>query len=136
MKKFQLLIQRVENLENEQKEQDKALHYLKDLENLVNTQVEMLPPIAQTDEKTITLEITAEDIEAELGLSQPKKPEHGYVILLHFDPKNPTEWSEEAGGGWRDRGMGTRYENVREVKERLKSLKRQWPTYPLKIVKV
>jgi len=137
VKKIHILKKRVENLEHEQEEQDKALVYLRDLESLSGIHIdEFHGESKENDEESITLEITIEDIEEELGLSTPKKPEHGYVISLIFDPNNPAEWSEEAGGGWRDRGMGTRYEAATDVKSRLKSLKKQWPTYPLRITKV
>lgn len=134
LERIQLLEKRIESLEIEQEDQDKALSCLRDLEELLGIKS---PQTEQTtDEGTVTLEITAEDIEAELALSQPKKILHGYVILLANDSKNLVEWSEESGGGWREIGMGTRYENPRDVKDRLKFLKRQWPTYPLKITKV
>ena len=133
MEKFQLE-KRIEGLEIEQEEQDNLLNDLRDLESLL--EMEPLQARAGVDEKTITLEITAEDIESELALSKPKQPQHGYVILLTFDSKNLLEWSEESGGGWREEDMGTRYENPRDVKDRLKSLKRQWPTYPLRIKKM
>ena len=132
-----MLEKRVEHLEHEQEEQDKALYYLHDLENLSGMHItELYEKPKYLDEEPVALEITLEDIEEELGLSKPRTPQHGYVILLTFDPKNPAEWSEEAGGGWRDRGMGTRYADAKLVKGRLKLLKKQWPTYPLKITKV
>jgi len=137
VRKIHILKKRVENLEKEQKSQDKALFYLRDLESLSGIHLaEFYEESEKNDDESVTLGITVEDIEEELGLSKPKEPEHGYVISLIFDPNNPAEWSEEAGGGWRTQGMGTRYENMEDVKSRLKLLKKQWPTYPLKITKV
>jgi hypothetical protein len=57
-----------------------------------------------------------------------------YVIHLLFNPKSPSEWSEEGGGGWRQAGSGTQYLQKEKVKERFESLKKQWPDYPIKIV--
>jgi len=137
VKNIHILKKLVENLEHEQEAQDKALCYLHDLENLSEMQIgEFHEEPQQIEEESIILEITLEDIEEELGLSKPKKPEHGYVISLIFEPHNPSEWSEESGGGWRDRGMGKRYEKLGDVKAQLKLLKKQWPTYPLRITKV
>ncbi len=67
---------------------------------------------------------------------QPKR-QSGYVICLMLNPNAPTEWSGEleSGGGWREPGKGTCYPDAEQVKRCLRSLKKQWPTYPLKVIK-
>jgi hypothetical protein len=57
----------------------------------------------------------------------------GYVICLLFNEAAPTEWAEEAGGGWRGQGLGTAYANQVEARRRLEELKRKWPTYPIEV---
>lgn len=65
---------------------------------------------------------------------QPSK-QQGYVICLMFDPNSPNEWSEESGGGWRERGGGTHYQDIEQMKQRLRKIRKQWPHYPLRVVK-
>ncbi len=60
----------------------------------------------------------------------------GYAVCLMFNPASPSEWSEEAGGGWRGKGLGTHYSDLDEAKSRLAALKDKWPDYPLKIIKL
>ncbi len=68
---------------------------------------------------------------------KPAKTQSGYVICLMLNPSAPTEWSGEleSGGGWREPGKGTCYPDAEQVKRCLRSLKKQWPTYPLKVIK-
>jgi uncharacterized coiled-coil protein SlyX len=55
-----------------------------------------------------------------------------YVICLTLNPKSPQEWS---GKGWRGAGKGLRYTNLEQAKQTFQKLKKQWPSYPLKIFK-
>lgn len=59
----------------------------------------------------------------------------GYVIRLMFDEKMPTEWSEEGGGGWRTYGKGRYYKTLEEAYVVFKKLTKQWPDYPIQIIK-
>ncbi len=61
--------------------------------------------------------------------------QQGYVLCLMFNPRSPTEWSEESGGGWRERGQGQCYPTIDHARAALAKLKQQWPRHPLKIVK-
>lgn len=61
--------------------------------------------------------------------------QQGYVVCLMFNPRSPTEWSEESGGGWRERGQGQCYPTVEYARAALAKLKQQWPRHPLKIIK-
>jgi len=54
-----------------------------------------------------------------------------YVIALMFNPKSPIEWS---GIGWEKKGGGMPY-TPEQVQQIFKKLKKQWPNYPLKILK-
>jgi hypothetical protein len=67
--------------------------------------------------------------------AQENKQQHGYVICLMFDPNSPNEWSEASGGGWRERGGGTCYQDLEQMKQCLRKIKKQWPNYPLRVVK-
>lgn len=81
------------------------------------------------------LKETIGDIDLTLEeLTKPKSKiqEKGFIILLMFDPKAPTEWSEESSG-WRGKGQGTVYATEKEAKAILVKLKQKWPDYPLKI---
>ncbi len=69
----------------------------------------------------------------ELTRPKSKVQGKGFVILLMFDPKSPTEWSEESSG-WRGKGQGTVYSTENDAKIVLKKLKQKWPDYPLKII--
>jgi hypothetical protein len=83
---------------------------------------------------TMTQKIHDIDLTEELAAaSRPKVQEKGFIVLLMFDPKSPTEWSEQSGGGWRGKGQGTVYSTPNEANAMLKKLKQKWPDYPLKI---
>ncbi|ALG69024.2 hypothetical protein [Beggiatoa leptomitoformis] len=58
-----------------------------------------------------------------------------YVICLMFNKDHPKEWSDEAGGGWRDTGLGMRYTDQEQVKKVYRKLKQQWPDYPLRVIR-
>ena len=60
----------------------------------------------------------------------PNSATQSYVICLMFNPKSPQEWS---GNGWCEYGKGMRYTNPEQAKQTFKKLKKQWPSYPLKI---
>lgn len=59
----------------------------------------------------------------------------GLAVCLLFNKNSPSEWSDEAGGGWRGRGMGTHYPTQDEAKAKLQELKTKWPDYPIEIRK-
>lgn len=81
-----------------------------------------------------TLKIHDIDLTEELAASsRPKIQGKGFIVLLMFDPKSPTEWSEQSSGGWRGKGQGTVYSTQAEANAMLKKLKQKWPDYPLKI---
>jgi len=74
----------------------------------------------------------------DLSLEELTKPPakmqgKGFIILLMFDPKLPTEWSEQSGGGWRGKGQGTVYATKAEAEITLSKIKQKWPDYPLKL---
>jgi hypothetical protein len=50
-----------------------------------------------------------------------------------FNEAAPTEWAEEAGGGWRGTGMGSAYPSQAQARQRMEELKRKWPTYPIEV---
>lgn len=81
-----------------------------------------------------TLKIHDIDLTEELAASsRPKIQGKGFIVLLMFDPKSPTEWSEQSSGGWRGKGQGTVYSTQAEANAMLKKLKQKWPDYPLKV---
>jgi hypothetical protein len=78
------------------------------------------------------------DLSRELLNSKATKPQGvgGYAVCLMFNPTAPSEWSEEAGGGWRGKGLGTHYPSPEQAKAALAKLQQKWPDYPLKIIKI
>jgi hypothetical protein len=78
---------------------------------------------------------TDKDIDLEKEAFNKKKvtAKSGYVVCLMFNPTSPSEWAEEAGGGWRGRGLGTAYPDQKSAQMCLKQLKSKWPDYPIEI---
>lgn len=68
-------------------------------------------------------------------IPSPPPSEHKtptYVICLLLNPKSPQEWS---GKNWCEMGNGMRYDQLDQAKQIAQKLKKQRPTYPLKIIK-
>ena len=138
------LEQRLRNLELEQEKQDGALTSLGDLDKEVRQLEAILNQIDNfqikqnkdkykrvTLDETKKLEKQLENLDTE-GFAPVNKGVTSYVIRLMFNPKSPQEWS---GTGWCEFGKGKRYTNLEQVNQICKKLKKQWPTYPLKIFK-
>lgn len=73
------------------------------------------------------------------GLGQEDKKaiaQKGFVVCLMFNVNSPSEWSEDAGGGWRGKGMGTSYATRADAEKLLQQLKQKWPEYPIELHKV
>ncbi len=104
------LLKRLDSLEKEQETQEKEVYSLSE---------EMKP---------LGIDIHyVEDIEL------PKQATEGYVILLDFGGGSPvSEWSDETNG-WRTKGLGSRYAEVAQAKQRFHELKSKWPEYPLRL---
>lgn len=88
----------------------------------------------ETPKTATTLELESEFLH-ELEEDEEPKNLHGYVICLMFNPKSPSEWTEDAGGGWREKGHGFCFSTPEKAKQRAKELKAKWPEHPLKIIK-
>lgn len=121
----------------------------------VKAELEKLDNYVVTNEEELRYLEEIKKLKADLGLantqsqaeaikktSTPQKKktiqadkQHGYVICLMFDPNSPNEWSEESGGGWRERGGGTCYQDLEQVKQCLRKIRKQWPNYPLRVIK-
>jgi len=82
--------------------------------------------MATTDEKT-----TKQPQKTAQRPSTNSGPQ-GYVICVMFNSKPPREWS---GTGWCEPSKGIRYTSPEQVKQTFQKLKKQWPNYPLKILK-
>lgn len=78
------------------------------------------------------------DLSEELLGQKPEKIQTtgGYAVCLVFNPTSPSEWSDESGGGWRGKGLGTHYPALEDAQKQLAQLKKKWPDYPLKLIKV
>jgi len=113
---------------NYETEDDKEKRYFAEIEQL---QQELLSKNKKPKEEATFFESVPIVEETE----KLKTTQHGYVIRLVFDPKQPIEWSEEGGGGWHEKGHGTYYPSFRALKAVLTKLKHKWPDYPLQIVK-
>lgn len=77
----------------------------------------------------------ADDLLFEDDETKETTNKHGFVIRLLFNQDSPTEWSEEGGGGWRDRGSGHCYVSMEKAQARCQELQVRWPDYPLDIIK-
>lgn len=115
---------------------EKELRYLDELKllkaklSLPKTTKTATPSPSVTPKTAKSLPSTAKSLPPPTPSSQ-----HGYVICLMFDLNSPNEWSEESGGGWRERGGGTHFTDPVKVKQCLQRIKKNWPNYPLKIIK-
>jgi hypothetical protein len=67
---------------------------------------------------------------------KPATERQGFVVCLLFNPASPSEWSEEGGGGWRGKGMGTPYPDKNAAAKKYKALKTKWPDYPIEIRRI
>jgi len=72
-----------------------------------------------------------------LKMNQKSRPKTGgYRICLSYkNNKTPSEWSDNAGGGWHSMGEGDRYMTLSAAKNKAKALKRRWPQHPITVVK-
>ncbi|MEK7989767.1 MAG: hypothetical protein VSS52_002075 [Thiotrichaceae bacterium] len=104
------LLKRLDSLEQEQETQEEEVHMLAK---------EMQP-----------LGIDVHDFDV---IDVPKKQKKGYVIVLDFGQGSPvSEWSDDTNG-WRTKGLGSRYRESAEAKQRFQELKTKWPEYPLRL---
>ncbi|MDM8545331.1 hypothetical protein [Candidatus Venteria ishoeyi] len=104
----------------------------------INLEQELLPEVELNDKLVETPELHDIDLSEEmLGQGKPKAKQTtgNYAVCLLFNVKMPSEWSEEAGGGWRGKGQGTQYPSQEAANKALKQLKKKWPDYPIKIMK-
>lgn len=137
MKISEELEKRLKNLEIEQERQDMVLDdFLREFEEVLKLEAKL----ANIENYEFQLarrpkEVSIQESDDPL-LKAAQNKQSGYVIRLVFNPKKPSEWSEEGGGGWRDYGMGMRYPDLKQVKRRFQELREQWPDYPMKIVQV
>ncbi len=136
------LEQRLKTLELEQEKQQVALNDIGDLDKEVRqleailNQIDNFQIKQNKDKyKRVTLDETNK-LEKQLenldGFAAVDKSVTSYVIRLMFNPKSPQEWS---GTGWSEFGKGRRYTDLEQVNQIFKKLKKQWPTYPLKVFK-
>ena len=141
MSKLKDLEARLKKLEDEQFRQQTDLHELEDIKRLeaqlknlsAEMDLDLTPKSKKFQLAKDQLEI-ASRIESKLHEKEDDLRE-GYVVCLLFNRKAPTEWSDKSGGGWRQRGKGTRYATIEEAKESYLKLKKKWPDYPLKVMK-
>jgi len=128
------LEQRIREIELEQERQDSELdEFLRDLVEVIRLEAELAK---MSDEEILALVKRIKEDEKETVVEpEPPPPPvaKGYVVCLLFNPKIPTEWSEESGGGWREQGQGTRYPVSEEAQQRLQLLQKKWPDYPMKV---
>lgn len=125
------LKERLRTLEQEQDRQQSDLFNLRDLEEIARMESNLKALDSNSD---ISATEVVEDIDVN-ELNQDSGPnKQGYVVCLMFDPRSPSEWSEEGGGGWRSVNKGMRYTTLEQAKACYLKLKKQWPDYPLKLI--
>jgi len=141
MNKLKELEERLRKLEDEQFRQQTDLHDLEDIKRL-EAKLKSLSEEMDFDlsREVKKFQLGKEQLEIATKLESELKEKDdeltsGYVVCLLFNRKSPTEWSDKSGGGWRQRGKGTRYANIEEAKKCYIALKKKWPDYPLKILK-
>jgi hypothetical protein len=141
------LEKRLRQLEQEQNSQEDALNDLSDFEIEVSRLERTLAQIdnyefkqkpQKTDfsqlrdlKETERLERELVDIDKEDIKPQKTASSKSYVIALLFNPDTPIEWS---GTRWHKKGAGMSY-TLEQAKQTLNKLQKQWPNYPLKILK-
>ena len=141
MSKLKELEERLKKLEDEQFRQQTDLHDLEDIKRLEaklrslsdDMNLDLSHKVKKFQLGKDQLEV-ASKLESKLHENEDDLRD-GYVVCLLFNRKTPTEWSDKSGGGWRQRGKGTRYATVEEAKTSYLKLKEKWPDYPLKVMK-
>jgi len=101
-------------------------------EELPETNLELDEPLAKPQQEQ-DIDLTLEGLGQE---GDKLNVQQGYVVCLMFNVNSPSEWSEDAGGGWRGKGMGTSYATRAEADKLLQQLKQKWPDYPIESHKV
>lgn len=156
------LEERLKRLEQEQEQQDHDLDDLRDLEEILRLQKRLEEianekveagtehtPQVHDEEEVLALESKLDAVEKarfetkhqtyvpDIEVSDEKKAhtQKGYVVCLMFNKKSPSEWSDEGGGGWRERGRGQAYPTILAAEKQLAKLQAQFPDYPLKVFK-
>jgi len=85
-------------------------------------------------EEQEVIQLVLDEEEEDSSDCQHAPVQHGYIIRLMFNSEHPSEWSSDAGGGWRDTGQGQCFSTKRQAQEIFTKLKKQWPNYPLKVI--
>lgn len=98
-------------------------------EALLEEEVKDFKPVENTRQEAKDIDLLAEFADE----NQKVKPTSGFVVCLMFNQSSPSEWSEEAGGGWRGKGMGTYYPSKALAQKKYNELKAKWPDYPIQI---
>ncbi|MCP4696178.1 MAG: hypothetical protein GY862_04930 [Gammaproteobacteria bacterium] len=91
--------------------------------------------LGQGDEAHIQEHEQIKDIDLSLESQEQSRnaPQKGYIVCLMFNKASPSEWSDEGGGGWRGKGLGTRYPKQQGAVKKMQELKKKWPDYPIEI---
>ena len=98
-----------------------------DQEMRLDVTAEPITPIKESHDIDLSLEILGNDERVAQATRE------GFVICLNFNKDSPSEWSEQAGGGWRGMGLGTYYPDKAQAEIMLQKLQSKWPDYPLSI---
>jgi len=132
MKMTEELEQRLKNIEVEQERQDVVLNeFIRDLEEVLKLEAKL------ANIENYEVPFFKKPPEEESAEEKPTPvPQQGFVIRLNFESesKAPIEWSDEAGGGWREYMMGTCYATLEQAKQHLRKLQKRWPDYPMEII--
>lgn len=158
--KQESLEERLKRLEEEQAQQDHDLDDLRDLEEILRLQKRLeeianekveprdnkpkahhAPEAGKLEKKLEEAEKAQFEVnmphtnipDIELPPDERAEAKPGFVVCLMFNKKSPSEWSDEGGGGWRERNRGQAYPTVKAAEQQLAKLKSQFPDYPLKI---
>ncbi|WP_353571433.1 hypothetical protein [Candidatus Albibeggiatoa sp. nov. BB20] len=87
-------------------------------------------PMIHDDEETRRLEQELMDI----GAPKAQNHEHYFTICLISPDGSYSEWSEEAGGGWRSIGLGRQYLEHEMALEHCEQVQQRFPNYNIKLI--
>lgn len=146
IRKLEATLAEINNYTIEQVEDDFERDELEETKKLERelqrmSKEDILPPVRKPQTQTVnkknestgSLKPSTDDKTAKQPQKiSPNSATQSYVICLMFNPKSPQEWS---GNGWCEYGKGMRYTNPEQAKQIFRKLKKQWPSYPLKIFK-
>lgn len=124
----QKVLNNIDFLRDDVEDTEKLESELSEADKIALKKVETAPTI-HDDEETRRLEQEL----AQLDMPQ-KTDKHYFAICLVSSDGSHSEWSEEAGGGWRAPGQGQHYAEQNIALEQCEQLKKRFPSYLIQLI--